>query len=93
MALILEKETEFGVNVEYWRITSSDFNWIGNICHIKMAGYKDKQARLDGYDCLMFVELEVNSMLQNELDNINIQTFLYNKVKELPDWEDAADDV
>jgi len=48
MALLLEKENNYGGTTSYWKIVDLNINYLTNISHIVMCGWTDKTARDTG---------------------------------------------
>lgn len=47
MALKLSKETQYGVNCEYWKVTTTNIDWFAKTASIIMDGFLNEQARQD----------------------------------------------
>ena len=89
MALQIELLTKFGTPATYWKIVETNINWHEKRSHITLAGWIDKQARLDGHTPIDFrtfdwsgTEYPFETSVLDEEDK-NALTVAYEKIKSL----------
>lgn len=88
MALLIEKQTHFGIPASYWRIISAQIDFGRNEMKVFMAGYASEEARNAG----------ANPITQEQI-NFDAQSFVpdqprnlvYATVKQLEEWAGASD--
>lgn len=89
MALYKQKEDIYGNSgIKYWRIIETNIDWANRQSHITLAGYVDKQARMDGKQPLECVSFDWNgddfpfSINVLDQEGENIVRVAYEKIKE-----------
>lgn len=88
MALLIEKQTPFGIPASYWRIISAQIDFGRNEMKVFMAGYASEDARNAGADPLIQeqVNFDAQTFAPDQPRNI-----VYAEVKRLDGWSGAAD--
>jgi len=91
MALQMTKNTSFGIDAEYWRITNMNFDWHREIASAKLSGFVNIQARNEGKEPLMSYDFKFDESGFNFNIDGQLVEELYNKIKVLENWNSAID--
>jgi hypothetical protein len=91
MALQKNIETNYGVEATYWKICITNFDWYKKLSRITIYGFLNRETRDN-----LKESLAIKSYAFNDDDftfdyQEDIIAHAYNKLKVLPEWEDAED--
>jgi hypothetical protein len=89
MALQLSIPTKFGINAEYWKITTLNVDYLSNNVEVTLAGWVTSQERLNGKKPLEIKGFQWNepAFPFNESEPVNERMVAYQLIK-----SDYADD-
>lgn len=88
MALLIEKQTPFGIPATYWRIISAQIDFGRNDMKVFMAGYASEVARESGAVPITQeqISFDIASLGPDQLRGV-----VYDVVKQLEEWSGASD--
>lgn len=91
MALSKTKSTNYGVSVTYHKIGTINISWHFKTCFVDIFSYLTQDAREQEKSPLstMYYEFTEDNFTFALSNNISEQ--IYEKLKQLPEWQDATD--
>lgn len=87
MALIKNIETQFGVNVEYWKVLSIQIVCNTDV-HVVIGGYLNQNTRLAGKNPLVVKNLTIPII---QFETLPMFTVIYNELKQQTEFLNALD--
>lgn len=97
MALSISKETEYGVDVTYWRITTFEVDLRARWCRIRLGGWPSEAERLADNAPLSTAPFEWDGDSfpltgpDDPMPIASLTALLYQAIKQRPGWEAATD--
>lgn len=88
MALLIEKQTPFGIPATYWRVISAQIDFGRNGMKVFMAGYASEAARDAGADPITQEQISFDIA---SLGPDQVRGMVYAAVKQLEEWSGASD--
>ena len=86
MAILLGKELSNGISINYWKISTVTIDYVGNETIVHLSVYKDKQARVDGKDPVMYQQINIKDIIENRVS-------LYLYISSLPEFVGMENDI
>lgn len=94
MALIKQQKQTSGVLANYWRITRVEFDASHEYINVTASLYLSKEERLAGSEPVVRTDVRFKPVTLDDLANAeNLKVFCYDKLKTLPDFAGAEDDL
>lgn len=91
MALLKQKLTNHGVIAEYHKVINVNISWHNRTCFVDVYGYLNQEIREQQKSPLITKYYEfTDTSFDFSVDN-NIVNQVYEKLKQLPEWEGAVD--
>lgn len=91
MALLKKAVVSSGVEVEYWRITTVEYDAANQIGNVRLSIYLNKEMRDLGKTPVDSAVIQLKDWLKIEVENSGIIQATYQKIKTLPEMRDALD--
>lgn len=91
MALLKPKTTSHGVVAEYHKIANINISWHHRTCFVDLYSYLNQDVREQEKSPLMTKYYEYTGVAFDFDVELNIVNQIYEKLKQLPEWDGAAD--
>lgn len=100
MALQKQKDTQFGIKVNYWKVVKTNIDWLNKKSNIIMAGYENEAFRKSDKSPLVQISFGYEEVLgtNNEISIVfpfiptdNIVAKSYELIKQAPDFVGSLD--
>lgn len=91
MALLKQVELASGISGEYWRVTRVNINRLDDTAAVEMRLYLDAEARSAGKDEIRTEWFYLEQVDLDALRGTDPVAATYTRLKQLPEFEGAAD--
>lgn len=88
---ITKTNSQFGIDLEYWKIGQVRTNWHNKTCRVEMLGFVNKSQRDAGKNPVEIVGISFNDTDFTFVHTSGLITQVYAKVKALSAWSGSVD--